>query len=69
MPVKDQPGGDTNSRDESPGLKDARETRFVSIPIGSGPDAEDDGEDEEDSAGPRDRAVERWLNGAVRVRT
>lgn len=70
MPVKDRPGGDTNSRDESPGLKDGQETRFVSIPIGSGPDAGGDEEDEEDSAGSRDRAVERWLNnGAVRRRT
>jgi hypothetical protein len=67
VPVKDRPGGDTNSRIESPGLKDAQESRIASIPIGSGPDVEDD--DEDDAAVPRDRAVERWLNGAVRVRT
>jgi hypothetical protein len=66
--VKDRPGGDTNSRIDSPGRKDAQETRFVSIPIGSGPDVEDDG-DEEDPAGPQDRVVERWLNGSVRART
>lgn len=68
MPVKDRPGGDTNSKIESPGLKDAQETRFMSIPIGSGPDVDDD-EDEDDAAGTQDRVVERWLNGSVRVRT
>ena len=68
MPVKDRPGGDTNSRIESPGLKDGQETRFVSIPIGSGPDVEDD-EDEEDPPEPQDRVLARWLNGSVRART
>jgi len=68
VPGKDRPGGDPSSRIESPGLKDAQETRFISVPIGSGPDVEDD-EDEEDSAAQQDRAVERWLNGAVRTRT
>ena len=68
MPVKDRPGGDPNSRIESPSLKDAQETRIVSIPIGSGPDVGDD-DDEDDSVGPRDSVVERWLNGSARVRT
>lgn len=68
MPIKDRPGGDPNSRIESPSLKDAQETRIVSIPIGSGPDVGDD-DDEDDSVGPRDRVVERWLNGSARVRT
>jgi len=46
VPVKDRPGGDRNSGIESPSLKDTQETRIVSIPIGSGPDIEDD--DDED---------------------
>ncbi len=36
----------------------------MSIPIGSGPDVEDD-DDEDDPVGPRDSVVERWLNGSV----
>jgi len=68
VPVKDRPVGDTNSKIESPRLKDPQETRFISVPIGSGPDIEDD-EDEEDAAGPQDRVVERWLNGTGRSRT
>jgi hypothetical protein len=68
VPVKDRPGGNPNSRIESPGLKDGQETRFKSIPIGSGPDVEDD-EDEDDQAAPQDSIVERWLNGSVRART
>ena len=68
MPVKDRPGGDRNSGIESPSLKDTQETRIVSIPIGSGPDIEDD-DDEDGLVGPRDSVVERWLNGSARVRT
>jgi hypothetical protein len=68
VPVKDRPGSDPKSRIESPGLKDAQETRFISVPIGSGPDVEDD-EDEDDPAVPRDSVVERWLNGSVRARS
>jgi hypothetical protein len=68
VPVKDRPGGNPNSRIESPGRKDAQETRFKSIPIGSGPDVEDD-EDEDEVAGLQDRVVQRWLNGSVRART
>jgi hypothetical protein len=40
----------------------------VSIPIGAGPDVEDD-EDDDDAAGVQDRAVQRWLNGPARDRT
>jgi len=68
VPVKDRPGGDPGSRIESPGLKDAQETRFISIPIGSGPDVDED-EDEDEPAGPQDSVVERWLNGSLRART
>ena len=68
MPVNDRPGGDTNSSIESPGLKNTRDTRLVSIPIGAGPDVEDD-EDDDDAAGVQDRAVQRWLNGPARDRT
>jgi hypothetical protein len=67
VPVKDRPGGDRNSGIESPSLKDGQETRIVSIPIGSGPDVEDD--DDDDPVAPQDSVVERWLNGSARART
>ena len=69
MPGKDRPRGNNNPGIESPGLKDPQESRFISIPIGSGPDGDDEDEDEGDAAGPQDQVVERWLNGAVRTRT
>jgi len=67
VPVTDRPRGDNNSEIESPGLNDAQNTRLVSIPIGSGPDTDEDA-DEDDPAAPRDQIVERWLNGPVRMR-
>lgn len=68
MPVTDRPRGDSNSETESPGLNDSQKTRFVSIPIGSDPDTDEDAE-EDDPAAPRDLVVERWLHGPVRMRS
>ena len=68
MPVTDRPRGDNNSESESTGLNDVEKTRFVSIPIGSDPDTDEDA-DEDDPAAPRDQVVERWLNGPARMRS
>ena len=65
MPVKDRPRRDIDPNSEWPQIKDSLESRFVSIPIGSDPDMDDEDEDVPPS---QDLVVERWLNGTHRVR-
>ena len=67
MPIKDRPRRDIDSNTEWPDIKEPQ-ARLVSIPIGSGPDVDDDEDPDEDALASQDRAVERWLNGAVRGR-
>jgi hypothetical protein len=65
--MKDRSLGDDNADIESPSLKDVRESRIVSIPIGSDPDTDED--DDDDPATPQDAIVERWLNAPARARS
>lgn len=67
MPIKDRRRRDIDSNPEWPDLKESQ-ARLVSIPIGSDPDLDDEDDPDEDALASEDRAVERWLNGAVRGR-